>query len=114
MRIQFTGRHVGLTAEDREHAIQRIEALTRFNDHLGDVEIRVGLDGAILERVEIDVGLGHHHRAVAVAEAPDFRRAFDDAVKGLRRQIQKDKGKAESRRRRSGVARNTGGGRKQP
>lgn len=99
MKINFTGRHVGVDGKEREYALGKIEALARFHRHIEDVEVRVSMDGNVLEKVELDAGLGHHLRAAAMAEADNFRKAFDGALAGLRRQIQKDKSKQTDRRR---------------
>ncbi len=51
--------------------------------------------------MELEASLGRH-KAVAVAEAPAFRAALDQAVEALKRQLQKDKEKVVDRRRRPG------------
>ena len=67
MKVTFTGRHVGVEHEDRDYAFEKIEALARFHKHIIEVEVRVEKDGAHLERVELDAGIGHHHRVAAEA-----------------------------------------------
>jgi ribosomal subunit interface protein len=101
MNVRFTGRHVGISDKDRAWADEKVAALTRFHRTLGSVEVRVEKDGGLLERVELEASLGHQHRAVAKAEAAEFRTAFDLAAEGLRRQLLKDKEKVVDRRRRS-------------
>ena len=109
MNVRFTGRHVGISQEDRDWAGKKAAALGRFHKHLGDLEVRVEKDGGILERVELEAHLGHQHRAVSKAEAPEFRAAFDLAAEGLRRQLLKDKERVVDRRRRASARRrNTG------
>ncbi|MCK6481961.1 MAG: ribosome-associated translation inhibitor RaiA [Planctomycetaceae bacterium] len=101
MNVRFTGRHVGISDSDREWAAAKAEALSRFHRIPGQVEVRVEKDGGILERVEIEAGLGRQHRAVARAEASTFRAAFDLAAEGLKRQMKKDKERVVDRRRRA-------------
>jgi len=101
MNVRFTGRHVGISEEDRSWAGRKAEALARFHPKVGDIEVRVVMDGAMLEQVELETSLGRQHRAVSKGEAEEFRAAFDLAAEGLRRQLQKDKEKVVDRRRRS-------------
>jgi len=100
MNVRFTGRHVGIGEADRAYAERKVESLVRFHRGILDVEVRVMLDGADLEKVELQADLGKS-RAVAAAESPSFRPAFDKAVEILRRQLLKDKEKTASRRRRA-------------
>jgi len=109
MNVRFTGRHVGISDEDRAWAGRKIEALARFHRSLGDLEVRVERDGGLRETVELEAGLGRQHRAVAKADGADFRTAFDLAAEGLRRQLLKDKEReVDSRRRASARRRNPG------
>ncbi len=101
MNVRFTGRHVGISEEDRAWADGKAEALGKFHRTLGSIEVRVEKDGGLMERVELEASLGHQHRAVAKAEAAGFRAAFDLAAEGLRRQLLKDKERVVDRRRRS-------------
>jgi ribosomal subunit interface protein len=101
MNVRFTGRHIAVEDEDRAYALKRVEHLARFHPKLVDLEVRVDMDGAILERVELEAGIGHHMRAVASAEAPEFRAAFDQAVDSLKRQLVKDREKRRTVRRRA-------------
>lgn len=105
MNVRFTGRHVGISEEDKAWAVSKAEALARFHPRVGDFDIRVELDGSRLERVEIETSLGRQHKAVAKAEAPDFRTAFDKAAVGLKRQLKKDKERVVDRRRRASAPR---------
>jgi ribosomal subunit interface protein len=109
MNVRFTGRHVGISQEDRDWAGRKASSLARFHRHLDDLEVRVEKDGGLMERVELEVHLGHQHRAVSKAEATGFRAAFDLAAEGLKRQLQKDKERVVDRRRRASARRrNTG------
>jgi ribosomal subunit interface protein len=111
MNIRFTGRHISIEDEDRAYALKRAEHLSRFHPALQDLEVRVDIDGSILEKVELEAGIGHHLRVVSIAEAPEFRAAFDQAVDGLKRQLVKDREKRRTVRRRS-AARKPGGRRR--
>jgi len=110
MNLRFTGRHVGVPAEDREYAEGKLRALSRYHRRLDDMEVFVERDGSILERVEI-VARSGRLRAVAVGQDHGFRPAFDRAVDALRRQLQKNKEKVVSRRRRAGSPARGGRGR---
>jgi ribosomal subunit interface protein len=99
MNVRFTGRHVGIGDTDRQYAEKKAAALGRYHRGLLDLEVRVTMDGTDLERVELEADLGRH-RAVARADAPEFRAAFDTAVDTLKRQLLKDKEKVVDRRRR--------------
>lgn len=109
MNVRFTGRHVGIGDADREYAEGKVAALARFHRHLMDLEIRVMMDGADMERVELEADLGRT-RAVARAEAQRFRPAFDEAIEALKRQLLKDKEKVVDRRRRASRRNASGNG----
>jgi ribosomal subunit interface protein len=111
MNIRFTGRHVSIDPEDRRYAEEKATSLARFHRNLREVDIRVDMDGALLERVELEAGIGHHHRVVASAEAPEFRTAIDAAVDQIRRQLLRDKEKDVDRRRRAAAPKRRTGGR---
>lgn len=100
MNVRFTGRHVGIGDGDRSWAERKVEALVRYHRGIQDVEVRVMMDGAALEKVELQADLGRR-KAVAAAESPSFRTAFQRAVEALRRQLQKDKERVVARRRRA-------------
>jgi len=108
MNVRFTGRHVGIVEKDRDYAEGKAVALSRYHHRILDLEVRVTMDGSVVERVELQADLGRR-RAVAVAEAPEFRAAFDAAVEALKRQLLKEKEKVVDRRRRS--TRKVAGGR---
>ena len=99
MNIRFTGRHVGIPDADREWLERKVEGLSRFHRHFQDLEIRVEMDGELLERVELAANLGHQHRAVAKVEAAGFRAAFEKAAAALKKQLVKEKDKVVGRRR---------------
>ncbi|MHC4922924.1 MAG: ribosome hibernation-promoting factor, HPF/YfiA family [Planctomycetota bacterium] len=101
MNVRFTGRHVELEEGDREYAEAKATALGRFHKNLHEIEIRVDMDGARLERVEMEAGIGHHHRVVGIAEATEFRTAIDAAADHIKRQLLKDKEKDLDRKRRA-------------
>ena len=103
MQFQFTGRHVGVDEEDRVYAKEKAVGLARFHPRIQDIEVRVEMDGGRMARVEIEAGLGHHHRAVAHGIGTEFRPSFDTAVDALKRQLKKDKEKFVDRRRRTGA-----------
>jgi len=100
MNVRFTGRHVGIGDADRAYAEKKIGALVRYHSGIEDVEVRVMMDGTVLEKVELQADLGHC-KLVAVAESPSFRPAFDKAVEILKRQVLKDKERVVDKRRRS-------------
>ena len=108
MNLRFTGRHVGVPAEDREYAEGKIRALARYHRRLTDVEVCVEMDGTLLERVELAARFGKH-RSIAVGEDAVFRVALDSAIDALRRQIQKDKERRVTRRRAGATARGSAG-----
>src|SRR5690242_4777009 len=100
MNVRFTGRHVGIADRDREYAEAKIAALGRYHAGILDVEIRVMMDGTILEKVELQADLGRS-KPVAAAESPSFRPAFDKAVEILKRRLLRDKERSVGKRRRS-------------
>ena len=99
MNLRFTGRHVGIGEADRTYAEKKAVGLARYHRHLMDLEVRVTRDGTAEERVELEADLGRT-RAVARADAPEFRAAFDAALESLKRQLLRDKEKGVDRRRR--------------
>ncbi len=100
MNVRFTGRHLDIVEADRVYAREKLENLARFHRRLDEVECRVGMDGGILERVELEALIGGAGRAVAVEEGEHFRDVFDAALKGLRRQLLREKESRVDRRRR--------------
>jgi len=100
MNVRFTGRHVGIGDGDRAYAEKKIGALLRYHRGIEDVEVRVMMDGSVLEKVELQADLGHS-KLVSAAEAAEFRPAFDKAVEVLKRQVLKDKERVVERRRRA-------------
>ena len=100
MNVRFAGRHVGIDEADRAYAEKKIASLVRYHRGIEDVEVRVMMDGALLEKVELQADLGRH-RMVAAAEAREFRPAFDKAVEVLKGQLLRDKERVVGRRRRS-------------
>ena len=101
MKVRFTGRHVEFEDGDREYAEAKATALGRYHKNLHSIEIRVDMDGARLERVEMEAGIGHQHRVVGIAEAAEFRTAIDAAADHIKRQLLKDKEKDIDRKRRA-------------
>jgi ribosomal subunit interface protein len=100
MNVRFTGRHVGIGAGDRAYAEKKIGHLVRYHRGIEDVEVRVMMDGSVLEKVELQADIGSS-RLVSAAESSDFRPAFDKAVEVLKRQMLRDKEKVVDRRRRA-------------
>ncbi len=100
MNVRFTGRHVGIGDADRGYAERKVAALVRYHRGIEDVEVRVMMDGSVLEKVELQADLGHC-KLVCAAESSSFRPAFDKAVEVLKRQVLKDKERVVDRRRRS-------------
>ena len=87
MNLRFTGRHVGIPPEDLAWAEEKLGALARYHHGLRDLEVRVTMDGTLLEKVEIEARYGRR-RAVAVGEARTFRAALDGACDSLRHRLQ--------------------------
>ena len=98
MNVRFTGRHVGIGNADRAYAEKKIGALLRYHRGIEDVEVRVMMDGSVLEKVELQADLGHC-KLVSAAESAHFRPSFDKAVEVLKRQVLKDKERVVERRR---------------
>jgi ribosomal subunit interface protein len=109
MNVRFAGRHVGIGTEDRAHAEERLLNLGRYHRGVLDVEVRVAMDGRVLEEVELQADLGKR-RIVAAFEAPEFREAFDGALEAMKSQLLRDKEKKVGKRRAARGARAVRGG----
>lgn|GEM_PF-221500 len=92
MRIQITGRHVGVTEAMKDYARQKVEKLERFYERMTSVEVTMegGSDRKVVEMVA-DVGRGL--RLVGKAESPDMYAAVDLAEEKLGRQLVRHKQK---------------------
>ena len=100
MNVRFTGRHVGIGEKDRSYAEEKIADLGRYHRGIEDVEVRVMMDGSVLEKVELQADLGRS-KLVCAAESSTFRPAFDKAVEVLKRRMVRDKERVVGRRRRA-------------
>lgn len=86
MRIQITGRHVGVTEAMKDYAREKVEKLERLHGRMTGVEVTMegGNDRKVVEMVA-DVGRGL--RLVGKAESPDMYAAVDLAEEKLGRQL---------------------------
>ena len=92
MRIQITGRHVGVTEAMKDYAREKVEKLERLYGRMTGVEVTMegGTDRMVVEMVA-DVGRGQ--RLVGKAESPDMYAAVDLAEEKLGRQLVRHKQK---------------------
>ena len=98
MRIQITGRHVGVTEAMKEYARAKVEKLARFHGRITgvDVTMEASHDRQTVEMVA-DVGRGQ--RLVGKAESPDMYAAVDLAEEKLSRQLVRFKQKLNDHQR---------------
>ena len=92
MRIQITGRHVGVTEAMKEYAREKVEKLEKFYGRATKVEVTMDSDHA-KSIVEIVASVTRHVRLVGKAESPDMYAAVDLAEEKVARQFQKHKQK---------------------
>ena len=101
MRIQISGRHVGVTEAMKDYAREKIEKLERIYGRMTKVELTldVGHDRKI---VEIVAHANRHNQLVCRAESPDMYAAIDLAEDKLARQLVRHKQKLTDHHRRDG------------
>jgi putative sigma-54 modulation protein len=92
VRIQITGRHVGVTEAMKDYAREKVEKLEKFYGRATTVEVTMDSDHD-KSIVEIVASVGRHVRLVGKAESPDMYAAVDLAEEKLARQLQKHKEK---------------------
>jgi putative sigma-54 modulation protein len=92
VRIQITGRHVGVTEAMKDYAREKVQKLERLYDRMTGVEVTMegGSDRKVVEMVA-EVGRGV--RLVGKAESPDMYAAVDLAEEKLGRQLVRHKQK---------------------
>lgn len=90
MRIQITGRHVGVTEAMKEYAREKIEKLERIYGRMTTVEVTLeaGHDRTV---AEIVASANRGVRLVGKAESPDMYAAIDLAEEKLARQLVRHK-----------------------
>ena len=101
MRIQITGRHVGVTEAMKDYARDKIDKLERIHGRMTKVEVTldVGHDRTV---VEILASATRHAQLVCKAESPDMYAAIDLAEDKLARQLVKHKQRLTDHHRRDG------------
>ena len=92
MRIQITGRHVGVTEAMKDYAREKVEKLEKYYGRATKVEVTMDSDHA-KSIVEIVASVNRHVHLVGKAESPDMYAAVDLAEVKLARQLQKHKQK---------------------
>ncbi len=92
MRIQITGRHVGVTEAMKDYAREKIAKLERLYDRMTGVEVTME-GGSDRKVVEIVADVGRGLRLVGKAESPDMYAAVDLAEEKLGRQLLRHKQK---------------------
>ena len=101
MKIKVTGRGMQVLDNVREYAEQKAGKLTRFNDHLQEVEVVVSQQGD--SRVVEMIAVPHRGaKLVGQSEHEDAFAAVDLAVDKISHQLRKQKDKRHRRRKRSG------------
>jgi putative sigma-54 modulation protein len=90
LRIQITGRHVGVTEAMKEYAREKVEKLEKIYGRMTKVEVTLDADHA-RSIVEIVASANRHVRLVGKAESPDMYAAVDLAEEKLARQLVKHK-----------------------
>ncbi len=96
MEINISARHMDLTEAMESHIRERINKLSRYDDHI--ISIKVTLDeDAGLECVET-IAKCHKEVLVTKSEGHDLYAAIDEAFDKLERRITKLHGKITSKR----------------
>lgn len=98
MRIQITGRHVGVTEAMKEYARAKVEKFERFHGRITAVDVTME---ALHDRqtVEMVADVGRGQRLVGKAESPDMYAAVDLAEEKLSRQLVRFKQKLNDHQR---------------
>jgi putative sigma-54 modulation protein len=110
VRIQITGRHVGVTEAMKDYARDKVEKLERIYGRMTKVEVTLD---AHPERkvVEIVAHANRGARLVGRAESPDMYAAVDLAEEKLARQLLRHKERMTDHHREEGAAPPRAGGR---
>jgi putative sigma-54 modulation protein len=100
MHINTTARHCELDPEDRLHAHQRIERLSRYARDLHEAHLVVSAE-KYRHTAEITIRL-KHRELVSCEESNDVRMAIDRAVDALEEQLRRLKERRVDRKQRPG------------
>lgn len=101
MRIQITGRHVGVTEAMKTYANDKVEKLGRVYARISHVDVVMDVvHGAHV--VEMEARGDQHTRLVAKVESPDMYAAVDLAEAKLLAQLRKHKQKLSDHHRGEG------------
>ncbi len=89
MRINVVGRKFEVTDAIRAHAEGKVSKLTRYEDLVQQIDVRVWKENDAREifSSEIVVDVRSHEDFVAKAEGPDLYAVIDDAVLKADRQL---------------------------
>jgi putative sigma-54 modulation protein len=98
VRIQITGRHVGVTEAMKAYARGKVEKLGRLHDRLTHIDVVMDVvHGAHV--VEVEASANRQTHLVAKVESPDMYAAVDLAEAKLLAQLRKSKEKLTDRHR---------------
>lgn len=103
MRIQITGRHVGVTEAMKAYAKEKVEKLTKLYDRLTHVDVVMDVvHGAHV--VEMEASGNRQTRLLCKVESPDMYAAVDLAEAKLLAQLRRHKQKLSDHHRGEGDA----------
>jgi len=118
MDVEITGRHVTVTDAMRDHALGKVEHLSKYGDQIIWIRITLATDAG-LAVAEVMAGLRRSTSLVAEARNADMYKAVDTALAKIEEQLRRHKDRAQSRRARprgeappaAGSSSSTGSGR---
>ncbi|MFN2433127.1 MAG: ribosome hibernation-promoting factor, HPF/YfiA family [Gemmatimonadota bacterium] len=102
MRVRISARNVELAASAKRQVVEEVERLTRFYDGILEAEISITQEK---HRQRVDVRLHVNGRSYqAEATGDNLHAPLDEALKKLRRQLQRYKSKLRRQSLRAGEA----------
>ena len=90
MKIQISGRHVGVTSAMKDYARTKVEKLLRFYDRVTSATVTMDIQHND-HQVEMILEASRNARLIGSATAPDMYAACDLAEQKLAQQLRKHK-----------------------
>lgn len=102
MKVEVTGRHVGVTEALRKYAADKVDRFAKLNRKILDVHVILAVDGKF-SIVEVIANLARDGQVVANERHESMYAAIDLATDKVMRQLQKLKEKVKDHHHRGGV-----------
>jgi len=103
MKINVSGRHLSVSPQLEEYAIEKAEKLGKYFSGIQHVDFVLEENGKV-QRVEISVVLGQGARLLGKAESEEMMAALDQAESKIQKQMRRFHAKLKAHRDRTRIA----------